>query len=396
VTAWNHFTNGGATRVGIFAAENAVPGSGIFPFMYFHLDQDADPTLLANWTDETPLIPAPGAASADDHVSPARDLAGNQYFAVKTQDGNPTDPLINLYRRTPEGFWSQFTITQTSERPEQSRPSLVIDDENAELHVYTNDTDGGVANRVIASLNALGNIANAPMTPVFAVEGVDFTDVITPQHAVNASTDLVVLAHNQTERTVWYASEDIETPPDMVTVPNLGGLVQAVAETAIGVVRLVLGGIDQSPSATVPAGQVIAQDPPAGSSVAEGSPVYLIVSSGPPPCNVRLVSWRTDWNKIRFTLSNNSTAGTITRIASKWPFLNLDLRKIKLNGTTIFSGRIPPPSAEITSFLGDAASRTVKSSATLELEFGSLIAWGVSSLHINFAQGCAVHLGPGA
>jgi hypothetical protein len=396
VTAWNHFTNGGATRVGLFAAENAVPGSGIFPFMYFHLDEDADPTVLANWVDESTLIPAPGAASADDHVSPARDLAGNQYFGVKTQDGNPTDPLINLYRRTPQGFWSQFTITQTSETPEQSRPSLVIDDENAMLYVYTNDTNGGVANRTVASLNALGAFASAPMTPVFAVEGVEFTDVITPQHSVNASTDLVVLAHNQTERTVWYAAEDIVPPPSMVTVPDVGGLARTVAEGAIATAGLVLGGTDQVSSATVPTGHIIAQHPAGGSSAQKGSAVFLIVSSGPPPCNVKIVGAASNENRIYVAFYNDGTPGTITRMAGQWAQQNGNLRKIKVNGSTIFSCNLTPTSATLTSFSGTPASRTLGRWSAIEFEFQYKVRSGMYALHINFAQGCAVHLGPGA
>jgi hypothetical protein len=68
-------------------------------------------------------------------------------------------------------------------------------------------------------------------------------------------------------------------PP--VTVPNVVGLPQAQAEAAIVNAGLTAGPIAQQNSSTVPAGNVISQDPAAGSSVAPGSAVNLVVSAGP-------------------------------------------------------------------------------------------------------------------
>ncbi len=71
-----------------------------------------------------------------------------------------------------------------------------------------------------------------------------------------------------------------------VTVPNVVGLTQAAATTAITGAGLVLGTVTTQPSATVPAGNVISQDPAAGASVATGTSVALVVSSGPAPVTV--------------------------------------------------------------------------------------------------------------
>jgi len=65
----------------------------------------------------------------------------------------------------------------------------------------------------------------------------------------------------------------------MVTVPNLGGLTQAAATTAITGAKLAVGTLTQQTSNTVATGNVISQDPASGSSVAQGSPVNLVVSS---------------------------------------------------------------------------------------------------------------------
>jgi beta-lactam-binding protein with PASTA domain len=73
-------------------------------------------------------------------------------------------------------------------------------------------------------------------------------------------------------------------PP--VTVPNVVGLAQAAAQTAITDVGLTVGTVTQAHSGTVPAGDVISQNPAAGASVAPGSAVDLVISLGPAPVTV--------------------------------------------------------------------------------------------------------------
>ena len=65
-----------------------------------------------------------------------------------------------------------------------------------------------------------------------------------------------------------------------LTVPNVVGLAQAVAETAIVNADLVVGVVTTANSDTVPAGSVISQDPAGGSTVDSGSAVNLVVSLG--------------------------------------------------------------------------------------------------------------------
>ncbi len=58
-------------------------------------------------------------------------------------------------------------------------------------------------------------------------------------------------------------------------------MTQAAATTAITNAELVVGTVTQQSSATVPAGEVISQNPTGGTGVALGSAVNLIVSTGP-------------------------------------------------------------------------------------------------------------------
>jgi beta-lactam-binding protein with PASTA domain len=69
-------------------------------------------------------------------------------------------------------------------------------------------------------------------------------------------------------------------PQMMVTVPNVEGLTQAAATTAIAGAKLMIGIVTQQISNTVATGDVISQDPANGSSMAQGSPVNLVISLG--------------------------------------------------------------------------------------------------------------------
>ena len=70
---------------------------------------------------------------------------------------------------------------------------------------------------------------------------------------------------------------------ELITVPDVGGLLQAEAEDVIGIGGLMVGTIDFESSDQVPAGTVIRQDPPAGTEVEAGTKINLVISSGLPP-----------------------------------------------------------------------------------------------------------------
>src|SRR3954471_2190116 len=67
------------------------------------------------------------------------------------------------------------------------------------------------------------------------------------------------------------------------SVPNVVGLTQGAASTAIISASLTVGAVTTASSSTVPAGTVINESPAAGTLVATGSAVSLLVSSGPAP-----------------------------------------------------------------------------------------------------------------
>jgi hypothetical protein len=73
----------------------------------------------------------------------------------------------------------------------------------------------------------------------------------------------------------------VSSGPPPAAVPNVVGDTQAAATTAITGAGLKLGTLTQGSSATVPAGEVISENPSAGTSVSGGSAVALVISSGP-------------------------------------------------------------------------------------------------------------------
>ena len=70
------------------------------------------------------------------------------------------------------------------------------------------------------------------------------------------------------------------------TVPDLSGMTQADAQTALTDAKLTLGNVTTEPSTDVAAGQVIRQDPAAGTKAAQGTAVDIVVSSGSPTPSV--------------------------------------------------------------------------------------------------------------
>jgi PASTA domain-containing protein/dockerin type I repeat protein len=73
----------------------------------------------------------------------------------------------------------------------------------------------------------------------------------------------------------------VSSGPAPLAVPNVVGSRQAAASSAITAAGLTLGTVTSQSSGSVATGVVISESPLAGTSVAAGSPVNLIVSSGP-------------------------------------------------------------------------------------------------------------------
>ena len=105
-----------------------------------------------------------------------------------------------------------------------------------------------------------------------------------------------------------------------IAVPNVVGLPQAAAQTAITTAGLTVGTGTTANSATVPIGNVISQTPAAGSNVAAGSAVVLVVSLGPAVPNVvglTQTAARTAITTAGLTVGTVTTANSTTVPADK-------------------------------------------------------------------------------
>ncbi len=73
--------------------------------------------------------------------------------------------------------------------------------------------------------------------------------------------------------------------PQVARIPDLVGLSYPEAEKRLEESGFLLGGVQEAPSDTVPAGVIMKQDPPAGTSLEPNSYVYLTTSVGSPPAD---------------------------------------------------------------------------------------------------------------
>lgn len=83
-----------------------------------------------------------------------------------------------------------------------------------------------------------------------------------------------------------YVALVVSKGPAFVAVPQLTGLEQSAAESAILQAGLTIGAVLEQFDSAIPAGMVINQWPQSGEVAAAGAPVSLIVSKGVPPVQV--------------------------------------------------------------------------------------------------------------
>ncbi|MCX5758290.1 MAG: PASTA domain-containing protein, partial [Candidatus Hydrogenedentes bacterium] len=101
--------------------------------------------------------------------------------------------------------------------------------------------------------------------------------------------------------------------PAKVAVPNVVGMTQAAAQSAITAANLTVGAITHQNNATVPSGSVCAQDPLAGASVSSGAAVALVISDGPALITVPDVVGMTQSAAASALVGAGLTVGDVTQ-----------------------------------------------------------------------------------
>src|ERR1700732_3594943 len=130
----------------------------------------------------------------------------------------------------------------------------------------------------------------------------------------------------------------ISSGPQMVTVPNVEGLTQDAATTAITAAKLTVGTVTQQTSNTVATGKIISQDPASGNSVAQGSPVNLVISSGPQMVTVPNVEGLTQDPSTTAITAAKLMVGTVTQQISNTVAAGKVISQDPANGSSVAQG----------------------------------------------------------
>jgi beta-lactam-binding protein with PASTA domain len=123
-----------------------------------------------------------------------------------------------------------------------------------------------------------------------------------------------------------------------VTVPNVVGLTQANAQTAITGAGLAVGSVTNQSSATVPTGAVISQNPAAGASVDAGAKVDFVVSSGTAKITVPDVVGLTQSNAETAITGAGLSVGTVSTESSQTVPFGSVISQDPEAGTAVDSG----------------------------------------------------------
>jgi hypothetical protein len=134
------------------------------------------------------------------------------------------------------------------------------------------------------------------------------------------------------------AGGNCSSGPSPVTVPNVVGQAQATAESSIVAAGLVVGTVTTNNSPTVPAGDVISQNPAGGAQVSSGSSVDIVVSLGAASVSVPNVV-----GQAQATAQSNITGaglvvGTVTTAYSSTVSTGDVISQNPTSGTQVSSG----------------------------------------------------------
>jgi len=143
-------------------------------------------------------------------------------------------------------------------------------------------------------------------------------------------------------------------------VPSVVGMAEAAAETTLVDATLTVGLVSTRSSGTVAAGDVISQNPVADTEVAPGSPIDLIISSGPAPTVVPDVVGFLETAAASTLVAADLAPGFITRA----------------NSTTVPKGSVidQTPGAGAAVVTGSSVDLTVSSGAEVAVSLSATIA----------------------
>jgi PKD repeat protein len=204
--------------------------------VYFAVHADGQPD--SSWQQSRTAIAGPNYA--DDHINlkSLQAVGGRVFAAVKTSledvpNSNPNMPQIMLLSRDPAtGDWSSAVFGRISE--DHTRPIVMIDETNRELHVFaTAPVTGGAIYEKTSPLDSI-SFPSGLGTPVIRDGATpNVNNVTSTKQTVNSRTGLVVMASNDSSSgNYWHAYKSIQGEPpvaDFSASPTSGSAPLAVS-----------------------------------------------------------------------------------------------------------------------------------------------------------------------
>ncbi len=126
--------------------------------------------------------------------------------------------------------------------------------------------------------------------------------------------------------------------PQIVTVPNVAGLTQAQAQSALVAAGLVLGTVTSEFSSNVTNGLVIRQSPASGDTAASGGAVAVVLSKGPQTVTVPSVTDMTRTEAESVLVASGLVLGAASSEFSDTVAVGLVIRQTPESGNSVISG----------------------------------------------------------
>ena len=296
---------------GSFVFEAPFGFDGVVTWEYQATDGDLDSNVATVTITVAGVNDAPSITSAP--VTAA--VQGQPYaYDVDASDPDQGDVLAFSLVVSPSGMTIDSVTgvigwTPGAAQIGNNAVTVRVDDQDGLFATQSFDVDvGGAIVPDVAGLSQAN--AEAAIVAAGLVVGV----VTTANSAAVPAGDVISQSPVSGSEVPFGSAVDIVVSlgPLLVTVPDLVGLAQADAEAAIVAAGLVVGNVTTANSDTVPAGDVISQDPAADATVAEGEAVDLVVSLGPVVFTVPNVVGLSQTDAEAAVVAAGLTVGTIS------------------------------------------------------------------------------------
>lgn len=257
---------------------------------------------------------APGTVISQ---SPTVGSCGSQGAAVDLViAGVPVPDVIGLPKVSAEGAIATASLAVGSENHAGSATVPVGDVLSESPAAGTYVAPGSLVNLVLSGIPvpAVAGLTQAASTAAITAAQLVVGNVT---YVISSSAPPgTVISQNPPAATYVLLGSSVGLVVAGVQIPDVSGLGQAAAGSALVAAGLALGPITQSGSPTVPVGAVITEDPAAGTIVALGSPVGIVLSTGTGQITVPNLIGQTQAAAAALIKNVGLVTGAVTNVVS--------------------------------------------------------------------------------